>query len=109
MIGSGYGGSAVGGTTYYSVLNLTNCYGAKDCINGYTNRKVLQHDYKATVKPVNCAELSMTELKTSSIYNNANIKLDYDYWIARENESPIPRVFIDWIIDEDDTVEKPGN
>jgi len=96
----------------YSEAKLTNCYGAKDCIDGRTDREIIQYttdNTKDRVTQTSCAVLLKTELQGDTIYDNTNISLDYTSWIARKNGSPIPKVFVDWIVMESETVEKATN
>jgi len=104
IVSTGYSGVT-------STLAMTNCYGAKDVIPGRTDRELIQSIPDSIVDKVtqtDCASLLKSELQGAAIYNNANIKLDYTSWIARSNGSPIPTVFVDWIVPASQTVAKPA-
>ena len=95
----------------YDWVNATvkNCYTSSDCIINKGSAKVLAYkNANSVVTESGNAAIARTTLESAAIYENASILLDYTSWIARSNGSPIPTVFVDWIVPASQTVAKPA-
>ena len=88
---------------------VSNCYTTSDCIVNKGSAKPLAYkNVSSVVTETGNASIARATLESAAIYENASILLDYTSWIARSNGSPIPTVFVDWIVPASQTVAKPA-
>ena len=87
---------------------IDNCYARSDFSKNVANSLLIGIDKgsASTSTTATSSLVSYASLKGAEIYSNSNIDLDYTTWVARTNDTPIPRVFVNWIIPMSETVEK---
>lgn len=105
--------SATDSTKTYSVATISNCYGAKNVITAhpsgeYTGRILGYKNGNCTVTQTDNAIKELSAMKGDVVYKEVSeggLDLDYDIWVARTEDVPVPRCFVGTVVNESATAE----
>ena len=84
---------------------INNCYASNNCITSISgdDMKILGVATNATDSTATASKIvNASDFKGAQIYENTNITLDYTKWIARTNDTVIPKCFVGIVVKESD-------